>query len=166
MAPIRPNKQPGRTRSIRRSGSSINIRRAGRDLEQPGIKSIAANDEPIIIREIGVDRCRSSDEPQTLHMWDIGNTGDLTQGSNTVGEQTLAARFESRMVCFFVEHDRHTLPTQQDREGRTRRPTAHDRDIRCPFHVSFGSPLERQHLGRKTGTQSHHETGVTASGPT
>jgi len=71
-------------------------------------------------------------------MWDIGNTGDLTQGSNTVGEQTLAARFESRMVCFFVEHDRHTLPTQQDREGRTRRPTAHDRDIGCPFHDRSG----------------------------
>ena len=99
-------------------------------------------------------------------MWDIGNAGDLTQGRNTVGKQTLAARFESRMVCFFVEHDRHTLPAQQDREGRTRRPTAHDRDIGCPFHVSFGSPLERQHLGRKTGAQSHHETGVAGSGPT
>ena len=99
-------------------------------------------------------------------MWDIGNTGDLTQGSNTVGEQTLAARFESRMVCFFVEHHRHTLLTQQDREGRTRRPTAYDRDIRCPFHISFGSPLERQHLGRKTRPQSHHETSVTGSGPT
>ena len=80
--------------------------------------------------KLRVDRRITRSKRQAADTRGRGKADQIAKGIDAIRQQSLTARLSPRVARLLMEHDPDATASKRNRQGRTRRPTAHDRDVR------------------------------------